>query len=527
MNPRTATAWLLPALVAAYAFLPALGAGITPEDWGWLALTRHLDDPSVAFRENAFYTYFYRPVGIVFWWITARLFGADGWWHGVANLLLHALNAALVARLANRLAQGRDDDAPWLPGLVAGFVFACQPIGVGTAIWLSDRFDPLALCFGLAALLAGERALRRGRGATLVAVCLLPALLSKEVAYAVAAALYLRVFLHAWLGRARRYDIVVATTAAVALALILRVASDTGTQASGTQIGLGDFVAGWLAWWRGLPRALFGFAPTLSDIQVLFAVVCVAPLMAASIVAWQTRNDAATRCIAIGLVLLAAPSVLQAPIVRVAMASDAGLVPMNLRFYYLAAAGIALIATGIWLAYRHRAARIVLLVLLGVPLLPVGLTLSRDVAAAWTATYATDGARITRMASALAQHEFTPGCRIELAMPDYSDDVRTHIDLMAKGVAPRGSSLLGCAVFAGRPVFVTLADERRCSATAWPGLRIAVVNGQDSVPQPLADRYGNLCTLQFVEPDHAQAGPGIFHFSVDAQGGLAADEVKP
>jgi hypothetical protein len=523
MPLRPTLASLLPAILAAIAFLPALHAGITPEDWGWLALTRHLDDPSVVLRENAFFTYFYRPVGIAFWWLTAQLFGADGVWHYAANLAVHAANAALVAVLANALAR-RGDDKPWVPGLAAGAVFACLPAGIGTAIWLSDRFDPLALLFGLAALVTAERTLRRRslRAGVATAALALLALLSKEVAYAIAAALVLRVIAHWIETRERRWDVAAAAFAAPLAALAMRIASGTGTQTSGTAIDPAAFLEGGTAWWRYALHALYGFrSASLGIFEIAFGVAIVVLVLVAAVVAWRRRDVRALRVASIALVLVAVPSVLQAPIVRLALANDAGVLSLNLRFYYLAAAGFALAVPFLLPAPRGLAARVpgvfVFALLIG-----VGLAQSRDLASRWRDIYAADSARVTRIGEALAPQQFPARCRIELAMPDYSDDVRTHIDTMVKAVAPRGSSLLRCAVFAGRPVYNTVVDARDCDAPAWPGLRIAVANGHD-----LVDRFGNLCTLQFTEPDHRETGPDIFHFSVDAQGRVGASEVTP
>ena len=271
-----------------------------------------------------------------------------------------------------------------------------------------------------------------------------------------------------------------------------------------------------------MPQALYGFASaSLHPLEIMLALAVCALAAAAVVAAWRQRGATALRYASIALVLFATPSVLQAPIVRLALASDAGVMSLNLRFYYLAAAGFALAAAAVVAVLRGRAARVLVVATFGT-LVVVGYATSRDIAARWRDTYAADSARVTRIGEALAAREFPPGCRIELAMPDYNDDVRTHIDTMVKGAAPRGASLLRCAVFAGRPVYNTVVDARDCTAGAWPGLRIAVANGHD-----LVDRFGNLCTLQFVEPDHAQHGPGIFHFSIDAQGRVAEPEVQP
>ncbi|UXI69233.1 hypothetical protein [Tahibacter amnicola] len=495
--------------VAALAFWPALSAGVTPEDWSWLAMGRHLDDPLVATYQNVFFTYFYRPVGLLSWWFTGHVFEADAWWHNAFDLALHVGNALLLAHLATRLT------GDVIAGRLAGILFGVMPIGIGTAIWLSDRFDPLAALFGLLALLAYETAFRQHRRYWLVFTGLLLAMASKEVAYAVAGAMLVHAAVDAWTQRRLRWDLAAPVAAAVASAVALRFASGTGAaSALGDGAGMQAIITGIGAWWWRLPSAIAGFS---SDWR--WTAGLSAPLLVAQLTPWAAalrRPSAAPwPAILIGATLLVVPAILQWPIVRQALAVESGLISLNLRFYYLAGIGLALGAGAAIASLRDTRRRRVGVALLACVTAAAFLR-AHQVSTHWSATYGREAAQMTQLGKAVAAHSYTGGCQIELAMPHHSDDIRQHIDTIVKAMAPRGASVMTCAVYAGLPVYSIVLDAAWCDAARWPALRVAQFQGR-----PLMERFGNLCTAQFEEPDHARSGPGVYHFSVDAEGHLA------
>lgn len=171
--------------LAALVFAPTLEAGFQSEDYTWLALGRFNDSPLPLLRGGILFAYFYRPVGLLLWWATAHTFGDNALLHNAVNLLLHTSNAALLCLVSSRFT------GKGFAGWAAGSLFATLPAGTGTASWMSDRFDPLALLFSLLALLAFARTPMRNRHPLFVFAFLLLALLSKEVAFATAGALTL------------------------------------------------------------------------------------------------------------------------------------------------------------------------------------------------------------------------------------------------------------------------------------------------------------------------------------------------
>lgn len=151
------------------------------------AALRHLDnvprffwDPdTTAGRGMAADFRIFRPLRNLSYALDYRLVGlAPAWWH-LHQLLLHTLNAALLAGLARRA--GLRADA----ALVAGLVFALHPAQSEAVAWVKCRDDLLAAAFSLGAIWvwsggpAGARP--RPRVATTAGLVLL-ACLAKEQA---------------------------------------------------------------------------------------------------------------------------------------------------------------------------------------------------------------------------------------------------------------------------------------------------------------------------------------------------------
>ena len=212
--------------LAALLMLPVIHAGFHAEDFGWLALARLSTSPWPLLAHNINFVYFYRPLPLLLWWLSAHVFGTQAVWHNALDVLLHALNAALVCMLATRVS-GRAG-----AGALAGLLFASLPAGAATAAWMSDRFDLVALGFSLLALLSFEAALRRRQNPTWTAMWLLCALLSKEVAYAAAAVMLARLAVQWWRDRAVAWGLLAAVALPPLVALALRVLSGTTVGAS-------------------------------------------------------------------------------------------------------------------------------------------------------------------------------------------------------------------------------------------------------------------------------------------------------
>jgi tetratricopeptide (TPR) repeat protein len=198
------------ALAAGLVFLPALGGQFLAWDdnitltgnaayrglgWshlGWMATTTLMGH--------------YMPLTWLSFALTYVISGMSPWGYHAGSLLLHALNAGLVAWLAGRLIgaalarDGGDSDVARRPALavgaaVAGLAFGIHPLRAETVAWATDRGDVLCASFYLAALLAYVRAVKEGGGlrwwpwGALALLGMAAALLSKEIAVTLPAVL--------------------------------------------------------------------------------------------------------------------------------------------------------------------------------------------------------------------------------------------------------------------------------------------------------------------------------------------------
>jgi len=108
-------------------------SGLTLENMRW------------AFRSS--YTANWHPVTWLSHMLDCALFGLNARGHHSTNVLLHALNAALVFALLRGMT-----GATWR-SLLAAALFAVHPLRVESVAWVAERKDVLSGCFGLLALI--------------------------------------------------------------------------------------------------------------------------------------------------------------------------------------------------------------------------------------------------------------------------------------------------------------------------------------------------------------------------------------
>jgi len=496
----------LSAALAALVMAPIVGAGFHPEDSGWLALARQSASPWPLLTHNIDFVYFYRPLPLLLWWLSAHAFGANPVWHNALDVLLHALNAALVCLLAARVA-GRAG-----AGVLAGILFASLPVGAGTAACMSDRFDPVALGFALAALLAFESALERRRSPLWTGLWLLCAVLSKEVAYAAAVVMLLRLAALWWQKREASPGLFVVVLLAPALGVALRILSGTSV---GLSLEIEDplhaFFAGISGWWRQAPAALGGFMPA-TGLALLIGLLLVAVCYGLARNAIATRGARALALTGAGLLLL--PAALQWPVTAPVLSDDGSRAfTENLRFYYAAAAGLALLLAAGYASVQSQRVRPAIL---AGCLFAAGYggVLSYQLSARWAGQWRPSSDAYLALAADLGQRQFPAGCRIFLDAPDWTDAFRHHVDTIVKAAAPTTASVQSCAIFAGAQVYQTFLPADLCTPVQWPGLTFSERQGT-----PIAASVGDVCVLQFATyTAPAQLGAPLFRFRVDSDG---------
>ena len=127
------------------AYLPALQAGYIWDDDSYLTANPQVQAPDGLARIWVpGYTPQYYPVVFTSFWTEYALWGLKPMGYHLVNILLHAVNALLVWRVARQLG---------LPGAwMIGAVFAVHPVHVESVAWITERKNVLSGCFYLLAL---------------------------------------------------------------------------------------------------------------------------------------------------------------------------------------------------------------------------------------------------------------------------------------------------------------------------------------------------------------------------------------
>jgi tetratricopeptide (TPR) repeat protein len=203
------------------------------------------------------------PVTFTSFYVEWHVTGGRPWLFHLDNILLHAGNAVLVARLAQAIGLARG--AAW----AAAGLWALHPMQVATVAWISERKNVLFVFFYLACLLVHIRALdvlgRRSRALHVIAAaCGLAALLSKATALTLPAGLALtqwvrrRPFDRACVLRVLAYGLM---SGAVGL---LHVSREQVTPLGGLDLATRMFVAARAVWfyvltflWPAEPTAIY------------------------------------------------------------------------------------------------------------------------------------------------------------------------------------------------------------------------------------------------------------------------------
>ncbi len=187
--------WLVaaPALIVAVVYLPALSNGLVWDDITFLSDLPLYRDPALwmdALRQPfVISANYFRPLALLTFVAELRIGGLNPTLFHLTNVLLHALNTALVAVLARHLWSSDDgDDAAgdWL-AVGAGLLYGLHPALLEGVTFVSSRFDLLLTAFLLLALVA-DVTLRQRRVARALTVGLafLLAALTKEMAVTLA-----------------------------------------------------------------------------------------------------------------------------------------------------------------------------------------------------------------------------------------------------------------------------------------------------------------------------------------------------
>jgi hypothetical protein len=305
---------------AIWCYAPALRAYFAQDDFTLLEIARLLREPWLLFVRDHFPgSLFFRPLGIFVWWLTAAWFDNAPRGHYAVNLLLHLGCVFALYAVLQRLRRGASINLAWTA------VYAVHPLAIGTALWLSDRFDLIATAFSLLAMNFALQYRRQPRAAILggCMACVLVAFTGKETAIVGAAAV--AVLLAVPDGEARlswreRWRAVAAVVLLAAGWLAYRHALLTNPQTLLLQPGelVATFAKG-IGLWLRIGFEYLAFDPRQATwMHVVLA--CAAALLAWAIVAQgrcRIRQPHAWGIGAALLILIFLPGPTQAPVVAV------------------------------------------------------------------------------------------------------------------------------------------------------------------------------------------------------------------
>ena len=252
---RDVSSWvlLLPLFaLLTWLFWPVTGATFVADDYVFLTTARMVNEPLAAFWRSHFYEpYYFRPMGVVSWWLATRLFGLDYAPHSLINLVLHCVNAGLLFVLLRALALRTS-------AVAAGVVFfALGPAAFAATLWPSNRFDLLAVGFLLVQATATLRALQgRPLAIPVAALAALAACWSKEGAYPVATAMAFVVLAASGASWRLRVAVFALLGGAIGGAFVWRHRIVTEAYAVAGADPLGQVMDGALAMVSSLPRLI-------------------------------------------------------------------------------------------------------------------------------------------------------------------------------------------------------------------------------------------------------------------------------
>ncbi len=175
VDPSLSTRWrwifhVCVFVLACLPFLPALSQGFVEWDDDFTFIKnpnwRGLSSQNIdwMFSDASMYMGHYQPLSWLSCALEFELWGLNPGRMHLVNLLIHALNAVLLARLTTRLIawsrgvnSGEEPVSAWIGGAVAAMFFALHPLRVESVAWATERRDVLSTLFLLSTLLCWLR----------------------------------------------------------------------------------------------------------------------------------------------------------------------------------------------------------------------------------------------------------------------------------------------------------------------------------------------------------------------------------
>ncbi|HUP96753.1 MAG TPA: hypothetical protein VM073_02365 [Usitatibacter sp.] len=464
-------------------FHPIRNAAPFLDDFVFIALARHIDQPLALLTQDALGAYFFRPLVMFGWWVAVALLGPEATGQYALNSAIHALNGLLAFLLLRRHRIGG------APAAIAALLFVAHPTAFAASAWLSARFDLVATAFGLSALIAIERYLaERSRIHAIATVaCAFACVASKEIGFALVAAMVAAL---AWPPRDARVTLrervaLAALISAAALGMLawrdaaVRPASEGLFLANGVATTL---LGGTLKWLSTLADFLVvRHAHRLAEGAWL---ACLAIMAAGLVVRAARRNwipQDARRCAVLGLALVAFSALAQAPVTNTGTPVPFSTAPLDhfpivgSRLHYVPLTGFTLVFGALlqWVfgagqpRLRHAAG----VGVAGVALVAL-LASSRAIGREWAAYTRDKSDHYVRAAvEAVRASEVQPGCLLFfLDTPAEASLFRGVADTAVKHALAQGDPATACFI--------------QTEHAPWNHL-LATIRGRPPSPEPL------------------------------------------
>ena len=478
-----AIAGLLLALsIGAFCYAPALHAFFAQDDFAFLALVRLLHQPWLLFVHDHFpASLYFRPLGVFVWWVVCAFAGPAAGPQYAVNLLLHLGCVAALYSLLQRMQRDAWRNALW------SALYAAHPLAVGTALWLSDRFDLMTTLFSLVAVNAALAYCARPRVRTLALILavLLFGLLSKELGVVGSAAAFAAVAL----APRRSLDVRQRATALAAIGaltlawLAYRHMMLTPIPGAGTlMVAPAIFIEGCWRWVRTGVEFL-AYDPRLPGWALVVMAAAFALWLGAAVATRFTQRSEGSRWHAVAAVATLAllPGFVQAPVaVRHLGDIDAQTYGFALivasRFYHLALAGLV---CALMLASSPIVARTAAR---GAPRLATILALALMLIALAPASQRLAHTHASETRKQIAPVQALEGAISRIAPPDHACQIYVlgasaisgmsgYSDAIAKGVSDDPARIAHCLVTTERPPFTYFVRTGRVEPQDYQPLR--------------------------------------------------------
>lgn len=333
-------------------FLPALASYFFLDDFGFLTISRYINNPLSFFTNDHFPgSFFYRPLGMLLWWVTYHLFGTSYELHNLINILIHTCNACVLFRIFCLILNNKKLN------VLMALLFLVQPATISTTAWLSDRFDILTTLFILLTV-CWFLSYRLGNGHRYYFLALAAsvlAILSKETAYftPVLVTIISVGFRSNETSRGKQVLIEIAPFFALMLGLYgVRALLLRGTDKLMYGDSLPNVIMGGISKWLHLLPDFFTFFTNFERFNVVAYLMLIAMLLILVVpVAWGLLKpgDKNWGIVALGLAIMLLPAILQAPVTYVQLTQQPDgefsiFAVTASRFYYLSFAGFVLLA---------------------------------------------------------------------------------------------------------------------------------------------------------------------------------------